>query len=123
MPPPPPPDATDSTSATERNKKMFDSADQNGDGKIDKTEFAAAGKTRDSSKGDEMFSKIDTDGDGSITEAESDAFLTKMDESRKSREGSGMAAGQEWQLGILQAMLTQTSQGTQASQTSVSLYA
>lgn len=105
-------------------QEMFKKVDQNGDGKIDKTEFTSAGKAEDASKAEEMFGQIDTDGDGSISEAESEAFLTKLDEEREAKQGGvGLPAGQEWQAGILQAMLTQTSQGTQASQTSMSLYA
>ena len=63
-------------SLTKMHQEMFKRLDQNGDGKVDKTEFAAAGKKQDAGKAEELFAKIDTDQDGSISEAESDAFLT-----------------------------------------------
>jgi hypothetical protein len=103
--------------------------DQNGDGKIDKTEFAAARpkddarKADETSKSDEMFSTIDTDEDGSISEAESDAFLTKMEEGKKTqRPPFAPPAGQEWQAGLLTAMFASANRDEQQSATSMSLY-
>lgn len=104
-------------------QEMFKKADQNGDGTIDKTEFAAIGQRKDSSKADEIFGQIDTDGDGVISEAESDAFLTKMEEARQPSESlTASAAGQDWQAGILQALLAHASRSTQDTQASIALY-
>ena len=104
-------------------QEMFTRLDQNSDGKIDKTEFAAAGKKQGASETEKLFAQIDTDQDGSISEAESDAFLTKMEEARKSGEPpSAPPPGQDWQAGMLSAMLASMSQGAQGSETSMSLY-
>jgi Ca2+-binding EF-hand superfamily protein len=118
----------ESTSAADVRKKLFDSLDQNKDGKVDKAEFAAARpkdgtrKTDETGKLDEMFAQIDTDQDGSITAAESDAFLTKMEEGKKSHQAPPPPKP-DWQTGLLQAVYANASAtGAQAS-TAVSLYA
>jgi hypothetical protein len=110
-------------------QEMFKKLDQNGDGKIDKTEFAAARpkddtrKTDETSKADEMFSAIDTDQDGSISEAESDAFLAKMEEGKKTqRPPFAPQAGQDWQAGLLTAMFANANRDERQSATSMSLY-
>jgi len=110
-------------SLTKMHQEMFKRLDQNGDGKVDKTEFAAAGKKQDAGKAEELFGQIDTDQDGSISEAESDAFLTKMEEARKTGEPpTAPPPGQDWQTGLLTAMFANASQGGQGSESSMSLY-
>jgi Ca2+-binding EF-hand superfamily protein len=69
-----------STSAKARQEEMFAKMDTNGDGSIDKTEFAAfappqqAGASQQMPSVDEMFAQIDSDGDGSITKSEMEAL-------------------------------------------------
>lgn len=59
--------------------EMFKQADANGDGGIDKTEFAALGPSdTDQSRLDEMFSSIDTDGNGTIDETENETAMNRM---------------------------------------------
>ncbi len=59
--------------------EMFKLADANGDGGIDKTEFADIGPgDTDEATLDEMFSSIDTDGNGSIDETENEAAMSRM---------------------------------------------
>jgi Ca2+-binding EF-hand superfamily protein len=72
--------ATGSLKMKARQEEMFAKMDSNGDGKIDKAEFAEfappegekSGGTRPSV--DDMFAAMDSDGDGSITKAEMEAF-------------------------------------------------
>jgi len=44
-------------SLTKMHQEMFKRLDQNGDGKVDKTEFAAAGKKQDAGKAEELFGR------------------------------------------------------------------
>lgn len=70
-------------------ERMFQKADANGDGSIDKAEFGKAprppgmgGAGMPSS--DEMFAKIDGDGNGSLSKDEMKAFGDKMSAQMKS---------------------------------------
>lgn len=79
-------------------EKMFGKADANGDGSVDKAEFAKAGpQGADSKKTDEMFAKIDSDGNGKISKDESSAFDKKMSAQMQSMmlsmQNSGQASG------------------------------
>ncbi len=73
MPPPPPPDEGD---ATDRAEAFMSSADTDGSGGLDATEFATAMQgmggpaSEDSSRIEEMFSDADSDGDGTVTSEE-----------------------------------------------------
>jgi Ca2+-binding EF-hand superfamily protein len=63
-----------------RQEEMFAKMDTNGDGTIDKAEFAAFAPPQGEKSGrpgpsvDEMFAAMDSDGDGSITKTEMEAF-------------------------------------------------
>ncbi|MFM7343972.1 MAG: EF-hand domain-containing protein [Tagaea sp.] len=82
-------------------ERMFQKADANGDGSIDKTEFAKGpqppgmgGKGMPSS--DEMFAKIDGDGNGALSKDEMKAFGEKMSTQMKSMLlGAQESAGDE----------------------------
>jgi Ca2+-binding EF-hand superfamily protein len=74
---------------TQMRERMFQKADANADGSIDKAEFAKApqppgmgGKGMPSS--DEMFAKIDGDANGSLSKDEMKAFGDKMSAQMKS---------------------------------------
>ena len=71
------------TSTSDRLSKMFAKMDANGDGVVDKAEFAAfrqkhVHKGESADKASNFFSKIDSDGDGQISKAEFEAFITSM---------------------------------------------
>lgn len=117
-------------SLAKMHQEMFKRLDQNGDGEIDKTEFAAARPSRGSrqagqvDKADELFGQIDTDQDGSISETESETFLTKMDEIKKGgRPPAGPPPELDWQTGLAQAMYAQVGTKEMHSSTAVSMYA
>jgi Ca2+-binding EF-hand superfamily protein len=69
-----------SSSMKARQEEMFAKMDSNGDGNIDKAEFAAFAPPQGDKSGgpkpsvDDMFAKMDSDGDGSITKAEMETF-------------------------------------------------
>jgi Ca2+-binding EF-hand superfamily protein len=72
-------------------QNIFNTLDQNGDGKVTKDELQSAFASRqsagaNSSQGpslDDLFSRIDTNGDGSIDESENDAFLESAAKNRQ----------------------------------------
>jgi len=71
--------------------KMFARIDKNGDGSIDKVEFAAAKEKREEKTGKEIneekqFSKIDTDKNGLISKQEFIIRKEKMSENGKGKE-------------------------------------
>jgi Ca2+-binding EF-hand superfamily protein len=70
-------------------ERMFQKADANGDGSIDKTEFASAPRPKGPGgagmpSADEMFAKIDGDGNGALSKDEMKAFGDKMSSQMKS---------------------------------------
>ncbi len=71
--------ASDATSRAEKQEAMFKKIDTNGDGSIDKSEFAAMHENRPAPPDmemslEELFAKIDTDGDGKLSQAEMEAM-------------------------------------------------
>jgi Ca2+-binding EF-hand superfamily protein len=72
FPPPPPPAGMGNMSSADFLQQMFNSADTNGDKKIDKDEMAevVAKQPQGGPSVDDIFSKLDTDEDGSISESE-----------------------------------------------------
>jgi|GEM_PF-2546088 len=81
--------------ASQTAEKMFSKVDTNGDGSIDKTEFATAIQNRgDSGKGqavnaDDLFSKIDSNGDGTVSKAENTDYLKQLQAQRKAGAPNG----------------------------------
>jgi Ca2+-binding EF-hand superfamily protein len=69
---PPPPAGMGNMSSADFLQQMFNNADTNGDGKIDKDEMAevVAKQPQGGPSVDDIFSKLDTDEDGSISESE-----------------------------------------------------
>lgn len=76
-----------SGSSSELKAKVFNSADQNGDGGISKDELTALMSDSSQSATDiaETFDALDTNQDGSISKSESDAAVDKAGQQRKAQ--------------------------------------
>lgn len=66
----------------QRMRALFDHADKNGDGRLDKDEFAAIS--------DMQFERIDINGDGVITREEFDEFIAQRQGQGQRGQGQGM---------------------------------
>jgi len=90
--------STGTTSWKNHRDEMFAKMDTNGDGKIDKAEFAAfapkqpADASGSKPTSDEMFAKMDTNGDGSITKDEMEAFHKNHPHPMKAQNSSDLFA-------------------------------
>jgi Ca2+-binding EF-hand superfamily protein len=87
----------DTSKMKARQEEMFAKMDTDGNGTIDKAEFAAfaqqAPQTNSTTDGkpsaEEMFTQMDTDGDGSVSKAEFEAFKPPKPPEAQGAQGQG----------------------------------
>jgi Ca2+-binding EF-hand superfamily protein len=73
----------DTSMISQMRQRFFNKLDSNGDGSIDKTEFADVFNGTSGTSADDIFSKLDANGDGSISKDELSAAMDKVDENMK----------------------------------------
>ena len=84
----------DTSMISQMRQSFFNKLDSNGDGSIDKTEFADVFSGTSGTSADDIFSKQDANGDGSISKDEMNAAMDKMDEQmKKNPPPMGMMGG------------------------------
>jgi Ca2+-binding EF-hand superfamily protein len=84
----------DTSMISQMRQNFFNKLDSNGDGSIDKTEFADVFSGTSGTSADDIFSKQDANGDGSISKDEMNAAMDKMDEQmKKNSPPMGMMGG------------------------------
>lgn len=86
----------DASKLKARQEEMFAKMDTDGDGTIDKAEFAAFGQQQQQTNAvsgmpsaDEIFSQMDSDGDGSVSKAEFEAFKPPKPPEADGTQGQG----------------------------------